>query len=214
MIFEGHDIVVSVDPGFGGTGICMFVSGALYRFHNIKYKKEGTERYVEIASRCAKAVVSWLSNLRAAARIPDELYVRSVHIVIESPHAMGGVRGNASLGSGDVFKVAKLAGALGVTTYLYVQTYLDEQAVQFDVVHEPASINLYYPEVRAWKGQTSKATTKRRVLRDVVYCREFIHDRKYKLESAYPEHIFDAAGLGLWFIKQLKENKHENFKEI
>ena len=214
MIYDGHEVVVSVDPGFGGTGICMYVSGKLYRFHNIKFKKEGTERYVEIASRTAKTIMWWLSDLRAAARIPDEMYVKAFHLVIESPHAMGGVKGRASLGSGDVFKVAKLAGAIGAVGMLYAQSYLDEQSLQFDVVHEPAKMALYYPEVRAWKGQISKATTKRRVLRDVVYDDVYTPNRKYKLTTAFPEHIFDAAGLGMWFLQKLKEHKHENFKEI
>lgn len=198
-------VVLSVDPGFGGTGICMFVDGKLYKFNNIKCKHEGNERYVEVASKCAKHAMAWISDLLVASQGSK---IKSFDIVIESPHAMGGVKGNASLGRGDVFKVAKLAGAIGVTAYLYVQTYLDDSAEM-----SSTSIRLHYPEVRTWKGQLSKETTQRRVLRDVKYAVEYIKDSKYKLKEEYPDHVFDAAGIGLWFIKET-EYLNENIKEV
>lgn len=206
MEINGHKVVVSVDPGFGGTGLCMFVEGKLYKFNNIKCKKEDNERYIEISSKCAKTAVAWLSDLRAAGRYLGETYIQQFDIVIESPHAMGGAKGNASLGRGDVFKVAKLAGAIGVTMWLYVQNYLDGQETVPD-------IQLHYPEVRQWKGQVSKETTQRRVLRDVEYALNYIVENKYKLRQEYPDHVFDAAGIGMWFVRE-KRSSYEDLKEV
>lgn len=190
-------IVISVDPGFGGTGICMFVDGLLYKFSNVKSGKEDTDRYADVASKCAKHVLSWLSDLTAVSMCRADAEISSIAIVIESPHAMGGVKGLASLGSGDVFKVAKLAGAIGAVTQLYVENNIE--CTDFFGV---PNVHLYFPEVRTWKGQVSKDTTQRRVLRDVKYATEYIKDRHYKLKPEYPDHVFDAAGIGLWFINK------------
>lgn len=200
MVYKGNKVVISIDPGFGGTGICMFVNKELYRFSNIKSGKKSTERYVEIACKCSQNAIAWLSDLTSSATCREESYISYVDIVIESPHAMGGVKGNASLARGDVFKVAKLAGAIGVTLYMYIQNYLDTQYCVFKASEAAYQLALYYPDVRVWKGQVSKETTKRRVLRDVKYAYKFIKDPRYKLKPEYPDHVFDAAGIGLWFI--------------
>lgn len=182
-----HSIVISVDPGFGGTGICIFVDKLFYRCYNIKSNKTDTDRYIDICKQAYDLISDALYDLY----IQEEYeYIKYANIVIESPHAMGGVKGNASLGRGDVFKVAKLAGALGYSLYSAVDI-----ASQNNFYTE--FIHLYYPEVRAWKGQVSKDTTKRRVLRDIRY-----FDVHHKLPSKCTEHVYDAAGIGLWFINK------------
>lgn len=202
MEYKGHRVVFSIDPGFGGTGICMFVNKELYKFANVKTSKDNTERYVDVTSKCAQHALAWLSDLTASATCREETYISYVDIVIESPHAMGGVKGNASLARGDVFKVAKLAGAIGVVMYLYIQNHLDTQYCVFKANEAAYQLALYYPEVRAWKGQVSKDTTQRRVLRDIKYAHRYIKDKRYKLDPKYPDHVFDAAGIGLWFINE------------
>ena len=194
---EGHSVVFSIDPGFGGTGLCMFVNKKLYKFSNIKSGKSDTDRYVDIASKCATHAMAWISDLLSAASSKEEMFIRRISIVIESPHAMGGVKGRASLMRGDVFKVAKLAGAIGAVMHLYLESYTEGRMWCADT-----DIHIYYPDVRAWKGQVTKETTQRRVLRDVTYAVEYIKDRHYKLKPEYPDHVFDAAGIGLWFINK------------
>ena len=189
---EGHRLIVSVDPGFGGTGVCMFIDSQLYRFTNLKSGEEGNARYIDVASRCARNVLNWINDFRAVALYP----ISRVDVVVESPHAMGGASGHASLARGDVFTVAKLAGAIGTVIALYVGTLME------DLYEGSTRVYLSYPEVREWKGQTPKDVTKKRVLRDIEYATAYIKTKKFRLESAYPDHIFDAAGLGMWFIKE------------
>lgn len=189
-----HNMVIAVDPGFGGTGVCVFLDKLLYSCSNIKSLKNDTDRYVDISEQCEKFVGDCIDDLRRDGAYNFSYdYIKSVDIVIESPHAMGGVKGHASLAKGDVFKVAKLAGAIGFAIYRAVDwstETLDMEAVR-------PKIHIYYPEVRAWKGQVSKETTKRRVLRDIRY-----FDVRNKLPSRCTEHIYDAAGIGLWFINK------------
>lgn len=207
---KGHDLIVAVDPGFGGTGLCIFTGGKLYRFTNVKSGEKGDARYADIACKCARHILSWISDLRAAARTKEETYVSYVDVVIESPHAMGGVKGNASLMRGDVFTVAKLAGAIGTLITTYVSSYLEEEVPEDRKcpLPRPVTVLVHYPEVRLWKGQVSKDTTQRRVLRDVQYALNFIEERNYKLSEKYPDHVFDAVGLGMWFYanRSLYEN--------
>lgn len=199
---KGHDLIVAVDPGFGGTGLCMFTGGNLYRFTNVKSGKTGDARYADVACKCARHVLSWISDLRAAARAKEETYVSYVDVVVESPHAMSGVKGNASLMRGDVFTVAKLAGAIGALVVTYVSSYLEDEVPEEGqlLASSPATVLVHYPEVRLWKGQVSKETTQRRVLRDVQYALNFIKERNYKLSDRCPDHVFDAVGLGMWFF--------------
>lgn len=207
---KGHDLIVAVDPGFGGTGLCMFTGGKLYRFTNVKSGEKGDARYADVACKCARHILSWISDLRAAARAKEETYVSYVDVVIESPHAMCGVKGNASLMRGDVFTVAKLAGSIGTLVATYVSSYLEEEVPEDRKYPEPRPVTVlvHYPEVRLWKGQVSKETTQRRVLRDVKYALNFIKERNYKLSEKYPDHVFDAVGLGMWFFanRSLYEN--------
>ena len=214
---KGHAVVIAVDPGFGGTGICMMVGGKLYKFTNVKSTASGDERYTDIACKCARHVLSWISDLRAAARTADETYVSYVDIVIESPHAMSGKNGHAALMRGDVFKVAKLAGAIGALISVYTQAQLEDNR---DIADESCSlysytvsVRLHYPEVREWKGQTSKETTMRRVLRDVAYAHDYIKDKNSKLSTKYPDHVFDAVGIGMWFYNLKHTGTHNENKE-
>lgn len=210
----GHKLIIAVDPGFGGTGVCMLTGDRLYRFTNVKSGEKGDARYADIASKCARNVLCWISDLRASARYREETYVSTVDVVIESPHAMGGQAGHASLMRGDVFTVAKLAGSIGTLLSVYTQSLLDEANVAHDDSSDsmdkrvPVVVHVHYPEVRLWKGQVSKETTQRRVLRDVKYALNFIKERNYKLSEKYPDHVFDAVGLGMWFFanRSLYEN--------
>lgn len=217
---KGHAVIIAVDPGFGGTGICMMVGGKLYKFTNVKSGASGDERYIDVACKCARHVLSWISDLRASARHVDETYVSFVDIVIESPHAMAGKAGHAALMRGDIFKVAKLAGAIGALISVYTQAQLEDNRILDEesksVYSYAANVRLHYPEVWQWKGQTSKDTTKRRVLRDVVYAHEYIKDSHYKLSDKYPDHVFDAVGIGMWFYNlkhtgTQNENKEKSF---
>ena len=212
--YDGHKIVIAIDPGFGGTGVSMLVSGKLYRFTNVKSASVGDNRYGDIASKCARHVLDWINDLRAAACTKDETYVSVCDIVVESPHAMGGVAGHASLMRGDVFTVAKLAGAIGVLLLVYITSQCESDHVASivcvenngaPVEHCRTKIRLHFPEVRKWKGQVSKETTQRRVLRDVKYALDYIKDSHYKLSEKYPDHVFDAVGLGMWFCENGSE---------
>lgn len=198
-----NKLVIAVDPGFGGTGICMLIDGKLYKFSNVKSSKEGDDRYLDVASKCCRHALDWINDIRAAATCLDETKISEVDIVIESPHMMGGVAGHASLARGDVFKVAKIAGAIGVLLATYIASRLtDVEELYFthdSIIETP--VRLHYPEVREWKGQLPKDVTKKRVLRDVQYAHAYIKDKKYKLMEKYPDHIFDAVGLGMWFVE-------------
>lgn len=185
-------VVLSVDPGFGGTGLAMFVDGGLYKFANIREKDKTDDRYVEVSNRCISSAIAWLVDLSAVQTIYTHIGF-TIDIVIESPHAMGGVKGLASLLRGDVFKVAKLAGAIGAS----MSILLDQALAPY-----PIDMSLHYPEVRRWKGQLPKDVTKKRVLRDVVYANKYITSKHYELTEDLPSHIFDAVGLGMWYIKQ------------
>lgn len=192
-----HRFVVSVDPGFGGTGIALFLDGALYDYVNMGCKEKDDLRYVFLSQNC----VDWVTQ-----NIDDicfDVYKRegerrfNLDVVVEDPHAMSGAGGRASLLRGDVFKVSKLAGAIGAMICSRAAL------IQYSA-YRIAGLGLHYPKVRTWKGQTKKDVTKRRVLRDVK-----LHQRaKIKLDDNEPSHIYDAIGLGLWFIKT--EVEYEN----
>ena len=186
---EMHSMIMSVDPGFGGTGVSIFVDGKLYDFANIKSSKKDTMRYIDISAQCEQFVENAIESLH---RCVGYSHMDRIDILIESPHAMGGVKGYASLTKGDVFKVAKLAGAIGVVLY-------DSVDHNYGGQFPAPKIKLHYPEVRVWKGQVPKETTKRRVLRDVRYFDDIC---EMQMANQLPSHIYDAIGIGLWFINK------------
>lgn len=195
-----HKVVIAVDPGFGGTGLAMLIDGMLYRFTNVVEKTKEDNRYAELSQKCAALSIEWLYELEnRIALYSDKVGIDRVDVVIESPHAMRGVKGIASLLRGDVFKVAKLAGAVGAMIHSYVSHGLNE---------ERANVKLHFPEVRQWKGQLTKTVTRRRVLRDVKYAIKYIKHESYELKEKYPSHIFDAVGLGMWFVSHEVENEN------
>lgn len=200
---EGHNIVIGIDPGFGGTGVGLLIDGKLYAYDNVKPSALHDARYAEVASKCARIVLNWISDIMTTVITRGETYISNVDVVVESPHAMGGVAGHASLMRGDVFTVAKLAGAIGTLLHVYITNMLESDAYVDIHTNGPyrkhIKIRTHYPEVRVWKGQVSKETTKRRVLRDVKYAIEFIKEKHYKLKDSHPDHIYDAVGLAMWF---------------
>lgn len=191
----GHKIVIAIDPGFGGTGMAMFVGKRLYKFHNVKTSEEKEARYKDVASKCVRTVLNWCNDLKAVARDAEESLISDVAIIIESPHVFNGAKGAAALGRGDVFTVAKLVGAISVLLETHLESYLEAQDIAYRII-------VKHPEPRKWKGQAPKNVTKRRVLRDVKYATDFIVKTLYKLKPEFPDHIFDAVGLGMWWIKQ------------
>lgn len=200
---EGHSIVIGIDPGFGGTGVGLLIDGKLYAYDNVKPSAAKDARYAEVASKCARIVLNWISDIMTTVLTRGETYIATVNVVVESPHAMGGAAGHASLMRGDVFTVAKLAGSIGTLLHVYITNMIESDEYGEVLNDHPArkhtKINVHYPEVRVWKGQVSKETTKRRVLRDVKYAIEFIKEKHYKLKDSHPDHIYDAVGLAMWF---------------
>lgn len=202
-------VLVSIDPGFGGTGMCMYVNKRLYRYANIKSKAAGMDRYYDISCMCGRLFVEWLEYMISASANALEAHIDRFDVVIESPHAFGGAKGAAALGRGDVFSVAKLVGALTYMFYDKISGYISRQQA-LECIHAgkqyASKYAIHHPEVRCWKGQTSKDTTERRVLRDVVYAKEYIPGtlKNYELFHGLPDHVFDAAGIGLWAIKNLE----------
>lgn len=194
----GHRVVISIDPGFGGTGLAMFVGSRLYRFKNIKTTEEKDARYKDVASRCVRKVLQWFDDLKAAAREPDEENIVDVSVVIESPHLFDGPKGIAAAGMGAVFMVARLVGAIAVLMETHLDSYLAAQDCSYRIL-------MAYPEPRVWKGQMSKAATKYRVLKKVKYATDYILHTLYKLNDGMPDHVFDAVGMGMWYIKEHSE---------
>jgi len=189
--------IVSVDPGFGGTGIALFLDGALYDYVNMGCKEKDDLRYVFLPQNCADWVTQNIDDICSAIHKREGERRFNLDVVVEDPHAMSGVGGRASLLRGDVFKVSKLAGAIGA---LICYQAAGIKCTAYKIV----GIGLHYPKVRTWKGQTKKDVTKRRVLRDV----KLHQGAKIKLNDDEPSHIYDAIGLGLWFIKT--EVEYEN----
>lgn len=202
-------VVISIDPGFGGTGLCMFINKKLYRYTNIKTKAAGIDRFQDIAVQCGSTVLEWLDYAVSASKNIYDAHISRIDVAIESPHAFGGAVGAAALGRGDVFSVAKLVGALTAVLHLRLTSFVDQQdTLEYVNAQHLGTVKftIHHPEVRVWKGQASKETTERRVLRDIEYAKEYIPGTLsvYKLFHGLPDHIFDAAGLGLWVVKNLE----------
>lgn len=154
-------MLISVDPGVGGTGVARWLdSGKLFDTHTLHASKEGEWLYRAFAI------------VRAFEIILESPAFEINEVVLEGPVFMGGAGGHTVAASGDLCKLAMLAGMLARAAHRE---------------HPAANILLAAPA--DWKGQVSKEAAARRIRK--IMGADFPNGR-------ISNHAIDAVGIGLW----------------
>lgn len=129
-------MMISVDPGVNGTGVCEWDEENIYSVETI------------YANRLPQLNLSWESRAWTIAdrfgRLLDNAPSHVNQIVIERPILFGGAKGRAVAASGDLIKLAMITGML------------------FAIAYERTSrIRLVAPN--EWKGQLPKSVCEARI---------------------------------------------------
>lgn len=152
---------LSVDPGLRYTGWAYW--------ENVELRDWGLITSKDIITTGWK-----LKSLIMANRVKDRVRAFDADMVIcECPQEMKGGRGEMSLRSGSVRKLAYYVGMIGGRVW--------SRDCEFTSV-----------EPMKWKGQLPKEITQKRVRRDYP-----------QVPADLRSDVFDACGIGRWYVKNV-----------